>query len=58
MHERSNKMRRCVGTRGYERYAIPEAAWDVLNAGDEAQLILMQAMLASAPRAQDEPVTE
>jgi len=47
-----------VGTRGYERYAIPEAAWDVLNAGDEAQLILMQAMLASAPRAQDEPVTE
>jgi len=58
MHERSNKMRRCMGTRGYERDAIPEAAWDALNEGDEAQLILMQAKLGSAPKPRDEPVTE
>ena len=55
---RSNKMRRCMGTRGYDRYAIPEKAWDTLNDGDEQQLLLMQAKLASAPRPQDEAVTE
>jgi len=53
---RSNKMRRCMGTRGYVRYAIPEAAFDTLNKGDEAQLIAMQAKLASSPKPQDEAV--
>lgn len=53
----SNKMRRCMGTRGYERYAIPEKAFDVLNNGEEAQIILMQAKLASGPKPQDEVVT-
>ncbi|MDB5704073.1 MAG: hypothetical protein JWN66_1189 [Sphingomonas bacterium] len=55
---RSNKMRRCMGTRGYARYAIPEKAWDVLNDGDEQQLLLMQARLAAAPKPQDEAVSE
>jgi hypothetical protein len=55
---RSNKMRRCMGTRGYVRYAIPEAAFDALNKGDEAQLIAMQAKLASAPKPQDEAVAD
>jgi hypothetical protein len=55
---RSNKMRRCMGTRGYERYAITEDAWNALNKGDEQQLLLMQAKLAAAPKPQDEAVTE
>ena len=55
---RSNKMRRCMGTRGYARYAIPEAAWKVLNDGDEQQFVLMQAKLASGAKPQDEAVTE
>jgi hypothetical protein len=54
---RSDKMRRCMGTRGYDRYAIPEAAWKTLNYGDEEQLTLMQAKLASGPKPQDEAVT-
>ena len=55
---RSNKMRRCMGTRGYVRYAIPEGAWNVLNEGEERQLILMQAKLASGPKPKDEAVTK
>ena len=55
--QQSNKMRRCMGTRGYERYAIPESTWDKLNKGDEQQLILMQAKLASGPKPADEVVT-
>lgn len=54
---RSNKMRRCMGTRGYDRYAIPESVWDKLNDADEEQLILMQAKLASGPKPQDVAVT-
>jgi hypothetical protein len=53
----SNKMRRCMGTRGYDRFAISEDVWDKLNNGDEAQLLLMQAKLASGPNAKDEVVT-
>lgn len=53
----SNKMRRCMGTRGYVRYAIPEKTWDILNDGEEAQIILMQAKLASGPKPNDEVVT-
>jgi hypothetical protein len=53
----SNKMRRCMGTRGYDRFAIPEVTWDKLNNGDEAQLLLMQAKLASGPKPTDEVVT-
>lgn len=55
---RSNKMRRCMGTRGYERYAITEDAWNALNKDDEQQLLLMQAKLAASPKPQDEAVTE
>jgi hypothetical protein len=55
---RSNKMRRCMGTRGYDRYAITEKAWDVLNDGEEERLVLMQARLASGPKPQDAAVTE
>ena len=47
--QRNNKMRRCMGPRGYQRAAIPEAAWKMLNEGDELQLIAKQAKLASAP---------
>jgi hypothetical protein len=53
---RSSKMRRCMGTRGYQRYAIPEATWNIINSGDERQIVLMQAKLAVGPRPQDEPV--
>lgn len=55
---RSNKMRRCMGTRGYARYAITEESWNRLNEGDERQLILMQAKLASGPKPVDQEVTE
>jgi hypothetical protein len=48
--QRNNKLRRCMEPRGYLRYAVPEAAWDRLNEGDEAALVLMQAKLASGPR--------
>ncbi|THD35403.1 MAG: hypothetical protein E7773_13275 [Sphingomonas sp.] len=55
---RSNIMRRCMGTRGYVRYAITESAFDELNDGpDEDRLILMQAKLASGPKPNDEEVT-
>lgn len=55
---RNNKMRRCMGTRGYQRYAIPEAAWKTLNEGDELQLIAMQAKLAITPGLKLHEVTE
>src|SRR3954452_6042730 len=32
---RSNKLRRCLGTRGYVRYPIPGESWHELNTGDE-----------------------
>jgi hypothetical protein len=54
---RSNIMRRCMGTRGYARYAITESAFGQLNDGpDEDKLILMQAKLASGPKPDDEEV--
>lgn len=53
----SNKMRRCMGTRGYERYAVAEKTWDLLNEGEERQIILLQAKLASGPKPQNEVVT-
>lgn len=53
----SNKMRRCMGTRGYDRYAISETAWKALNEGDEQQILLMQAKLASGPKPSDVIVT-
>ncbi|MDR6848144.1 hypothetical protein J2X47_002362 [Sphingomonas sp. BE270] len=55
---RSNKMRRCMGTRGYERYPISETVWKALNEGDEQQVRLMQAKIASGPKPQDAAVTE
>ncbi|MBK8373982.1 hypothetical protein [Sphingorhabdus sp.] len=54
--QHSNKMRRCMGTRGYDRYAIAESVFDKLNDGEEQQLILMQAKLASGPKPADEVV--
>lgn len=51
-----NKVLRCMTTRGYQRYAIPQASWDILNYGDEQKLLLMQAKLASGSKPQDEPV--
>jgi hypothetical protein len=47
---RSNKMRRCMGTRGYARYAIPEAIWDAINKGDEQAQIAVQAKLATGAK--------
>jgi len=47
---RNNKMRRCMEPRGYTRFAVPEAAWEQLNKGDEANLVAMQAKLAVGPR--------
>jgi len=55
---RNNKLRRCMEPRGYARFALPEASWKVLNEGDEKQLILMQAKLASGPRPAQGEVTE
>lgn len=47
---RNNKLRRCMGTRGYARYAVSEDVWNTLNEGDEARIVSMQARLASGPR--------
>lgn len=56
--KRNNKLRRCMEPRGYKRFALPEASWKVLNEGDEKQLVLMQAKLASAPQPAKGEVTE
>lgn len=56
--QRNNKLRRCMGPRGYQRFAIPEAAWKALNEGDEPQLIAKQAKLATTPGLQLHEVTE
>jgi hypothetical protein len=55
---RSNKMRRCMETRGYARYAVPEATWSTLNDGDPQETLLMQAKLASGARPTDKPVID
>jgi hypothetical protein len=54
---RNNKLRRCMGTRGYARYAVQEKIWEQLNEGDEAKLILEQAKLASGPKPNAPEVT-
>ena len=56
--QRNNKLRRCMGPRGYRRVAVPEAAWQALNEGDELQLIAKQAKLATMPGLQLHEVTE
>ena len=56
--QRNNKLRRCMGPRGYQRVAIPEAAWQMLNEGDELQLIAKQAKLATTPDLRLHEVTE
>ena len=56
--QRNNKLRRCMGPRGYQRVAIPEAAWQALNEGDEPQLIAKQAKLAITPGLRLHEVTE
>ena len=46
---RNNKMRRCMGPRGYRRFAVPESAWNAMNEGDdELEMVLMQAKVASS----------
>ena len=56
--QRNNKLRRCMGPRGYRRVVVPEAAWLALNEGDEVQLIARQAKLATMPGLQLHEVTE
>lgn len=56
--QRNNKLRRCMGPRGYKRFAIPEAAWKTLNEGAEMQLIAKQAKLATTPGVRLHEVTE
>lgn len=56
--QRNNKLRRCMGPRGYHRVAIPETAWTILNEGDELQLIAKQAKLATTPGVKLHEVTE
>lgn len=46
----NNKLRRCMGTRGYVRYALSEETWKAINTGEETQIIQMQAILASGPQ--------
>ena len=53
----SNTMRRCMEPRGYARYPVPEPVWQTLNEGDEQQILLMQAKLASGPTPAAEVVT-
>jgi hypothetical protein len=55
---KSNKMRRCMGTRGYVRFAIPEAIWDTINKGDETAQVNMQAKLAVGPKPNELEVSE
>jgi hypothetical protein len=56
--QRANKMRRCMEPRGYKRYAIEEKSWETLNGRDEAQILLMQAKIGSAPKPVSGEVTE
>lgn len=56
--QRNNKLRLCMGPRGYRRVAVPEAAWEILNEGDETQLIAKQAKLATTPGLKLQEVTE
>ena len=56
--QRNNKLRRCMGPRGYRRVAVPEAAWLALNEGDELQLIAKQAKLATTAGLRLHEVTE
>ena len=56
--QRNNKLRRCMGPRGYQRVAVPEAAWQNLNEGDETQLIAKQAKLATMPGLKLQAVSE
>jgi len=55
---RSNKMRRCMETRGYARYPIAEADWKSINEGEEDRLVAMQAKLASGPAPADAAVVK
>lgn len=47
---RNNKLRRCMEPRGYVRLAVPDAAWEQLNTGEERSIIARQAKLASGSR--------
>lgn len=46
----NNKLRRCMGTRGYARYALSEETWKTINTGEEDQVVAMQAKIAAGPR--------
>ncbi len=46
---RNSKMRMCMERRGYVRYALNEEAYDLLNEGDNGNIVAMQAKLATGP---------
>ena len=56
--KRKNKMRLCMGRRGYVRYAMNEEAYDAINTGEEVDVIAMQAKLATDPAPSAEVVTK
>lgn len=56
--QRNNRMRLCMDRRGYDRYAIDQAAYDAIWAGETAQQLAMQAKLASGPAPSAPKVTQ
>lgn len=54
----NNKMRLCMGRRGYVRYAMNEAAYDAIWDAEPSDSIAMQAKLATGPAPQADEVTE
>jgi hypothetical protein len=55
---RNNRMRLCMERRGYVRYAIDQAAYDAIWEGEPAQVLAMQAKLATSPAPAAPVVTE
>jgi hypothetical protein len=47
---RQSRMRRCMETRGYKRYAMAEATWEALSKGDAKITIPIFAKRASGPK--------
>lgn len=55
---RNNRMRLCMERRDYVRYAIDQAAYDAIWEGEPAQILAMQAKLATGPAPAAPVVTE
>ncbi|MFS2109106.1 hypothetical protein ACCC88_05430 [Sphingomonas sp. Sphisp140] len=47
--QRQARMLRCMGTRGYVRYSVPEEIWENVIALPPAESIAVQAKIASGP---------